>query len=189
MTNKSLTIGLVVTFVIAIFGIFSPVGQSAINSLGTAAANCASGVTCFTNLGATGTFEVDGAATFNSTVTNSAAVTNTSTFKLGSNGTTLTQIIKGTCNPLGMDVAQAASTTVGYDCAVTGVVSGDVVVANFASSSPTSGLGSLNDFQIKGVQASSTSGFITLKVANLTGISRTPSATNFASGTEYMIMR
>lgn len=57
-----------------------------------------------------------------------------------------------------------ASSTKAFDCAVTGIISTDIVFFSSASTTQTS-----NGFVITGASASSTAGFITLLVSNLTG--------------------
>jgi len=97
--------------------------------------------------------------------------------QLGTSGSSMTQIIKGTCDLVGGTVA-ATSTAFG-SCAVTGVVDGDLVFASLATSSASAA--------IAGARASSTSGFITVKVLNLSGASR--DITAFGSSTAYFIVR
>jgi len=97
--------------------------------------------------------------------------------QLGSSGTSLAQIVKGTCNLVGGTIA-ATSTGVA-DCAVTGVVDGDLVFASLATSSAQAA--------IAGARASSTSGFITVKVMNLSGVSK--DITAFGTSTAYLIVR
>lgn len=97
--------------------------------------------------------------------------------QLGTSGTSLSQIVKGTCNLVGGTVA--ATSTAFADCAVTGVVDGDLVFATFATSTPGA--------TIVGARASSTSGFITVKVLNLSGASR--DITAFGTSTAYVVIR
>lgn len=109
-----------------------------------------------------------------------------------SSATTVSELIKGTCALLGMDVSQTATTTSSYDCAVTGVVSGDTVVAQFASSSPTQNLPVAlgAGWFITSSKASSTAGFITVRVVNLAGSALVPSAnTSIGSSTAYIVLR
>lgn len=101
----------------------------------------------------------------------------------GSSGTTFTQFQKGTCSLIAPSFTVAASTTVSMDCAVTGVVSGDIVFADFA----TSTVGG-NGWAVDGSSASTTSGFITLRVTNWTGASNVIQS-SIASSTDYLIIR
>src|SRR5437868_3116917 len=64
------------------------------------------------------------------------SVSNAGLMTIGSSGTAITQILKGTCNLLGMDASATASTTSNYDCAVTGVQSGDVVHVQLSTTTP-----------------------------------------------------
>lgn len=91
--------------------------------------------------------------------------------------TAFTFIKKGTCNLVGGTIA---ATSTGFAaCAVTGALAGDLVFATFATSSPGAA--------IVGAQASSTAGYITLKILNLSGASRDTTA--FGTGTAYLIVR
>lgn len=120
-----------------------------------------------------GDFESDVAALFSSTLS------------LGTNGTTLSQLQKGTCSVIGATSGIVASTSIALDCAVTGVVTGDTVFAQFATSTPSAtGMGWL----ITRASASTTSGFITLSVTNGTGGTANLSA-SLGSSTKYLILR
>lgn len=79
----------------------------------------------------------------------------------------------------------SATSTKNYDCAVTGVVSTDKVYAlTLASSTPAGG-----GVFVVGANASSTAGFITVTVTNLTGASYNPATTGFGSSTPYLVLR
>lgn len=85
----------------------------------------------------------------------------------------------------------AATTTRNVDCAVTGVVSTDTVLSAVISSSTYSGsliTGSGGVIAIS-ARASSTAGFITVTLLNLTGSTFTFAGTGFGSTTNYMILR
>lgn len=101
----------------------------------------------------------------------------------GSSGSRLGPIISSTCSLIANSFTVAASTTVAMDCAVTGVVAGDIVFAQFASSSPIVG----NGWAVDQVSASSTSGFITLLVTNNVGASAVMPA-SIASTTRYLVL-
>lgn len=143
--------------------------------------------TISTNINTAGTLTVSGASSL-------AAVTTSGTLTVGSSGTALTQIIKGSCsswNGTGlnsMDGSQTASTTEAYDCAVTGVVSGDVVIAQLASSTPITTTAGSAYWSIVGAQASTTSGYITILLYN-NGPTAVPSALGVGSSTSYIIIR
>lgn len=111
---------------------------------------------------------------------------------IGNSGTAIGNFLFGTSALIGADVTQAASTTVAYDMAVTGALSGDVVISQFASSTPfvdeagnTNSLG----WVITSSKASSTAGYVTVLVANLTGSEAVLSATNIGSTTSYHLVR
>lgn len=102
--------------------------------------------------------------------------------KVGSNGSTVTQVIKGTGSIIG-NRSLTASTTGAFDIAVTGAVSGDNCFAQAASTTQVS-LG----FSIIGCSASTTSGYITLLVNNATG-GNAVVPYPIASSTNYLIVR
>lgn len=106
----------------------------------------------------------------------SGATSTVNALTLGSSGTALAQIVKGTCNLVGGSIAATSSAPA--DCAVTGVKSGDIVLATLATS--TNGV-------ITGARASSTDGYITVRVFNLTGAASSVSA--LGSSTAYFILR
>lgn len=104
----------------------------------------------------------------------------------GSSGSRVGPIITGTCALIlpGTNTA-TASTSISMDCAVTGVVSGDTVFASFATSTAitsTAGLG----WSIAGASASTTSGFITLRINNNTGANNVPSPVG--STTQFLVL-
>ena len=99
-------------------------------------------------------------------------------------GTVMTQILSGTGILIGPSyVSLVASTTLPFDIAVSGVVSGDRVLAQFATSS-ANGAG----WDIVGASASTTSGFVTVRIVNNTGTTATIPA-SVASTTQYLIIR
>lgn len=104
----------------------------------------------------------------------------------GTNGSRIGPVISGTCNLLGMDASATATTSSPYDCAVTGVVSGDTVIATLGTTSLTANLVK-NGWFIVGAKASSTSGFITIQIANYTGGAATPSTQQVGSSTNYLV--
>lgn len=92
-------------------------------------------------------------------------------------GSSVTSIIKGTCNLVGGTIAATSSAVA--DCAVTGVLDGDLVFATLATSTANA--------VIDGARASSTSGFITVRLHNLTGAASSVSA--LGSSTAYFVIR
>lgn len=97
----------------------------------------------------------------------------------------------GTCSIIGADVTQIGTSTAQYDCAVTGVLSGDAVIGQFASTTVqiSSTFGTALDWAITGAKASSTSGFITFTIANRANKTNVLSATNIGSTTNYWVTR
>lgn len=95
----------------------------------------------------------------------------------------IAKILSGTCTILA-NTSIAATSTANFDCAITGVTPGDIVtVASQASSTLAS------QFVIKGVTASSTAGFVTFSMLNLTGAAAVPAATvGVGSSTQYQIV-
>lgn len=97
--------------------------------------------------------------------------------KVGDNGRELTKIgaelatISGTT-----DTSHAASTTKYYYASVTGVTSGDVVLAQFATTSGAYAITYGMGWAIVDVKASSTAGFVDFAIANMTGSAKVPSA-------------
>lgn len=89
----------------------------------------------------------------------------------------------GSCSLISTNFTVAASTTVSMDCAVSGVISTDIVFGQFATSTT---LG--NGWAIDGASASSTSGYITFRVTNWTGGSALIPA-SLASTTKYFVSK
>ncbi len=111
----------------------------------------------------------------------------------GSNGSRVGPIISTTCSLIGLDApAQAASTTKPYDCAVTGVVSGDTVF--FAEATTTATYGAANaPFRIVSAKASTTAGYVTFGVFNALGASQVIGniggiQTGFGSSTQVLVL-
>lgn len=102
----------------------------------------------------------------------------------GTMGTRMSGFAFGTCSLIASSYTVAATTTIGMDCAVTGVVPTDGVFAQFATSTQIGSGG----WQIRGASASSTAGFITMSVVNGTGASSLIPA-SIASTTKYIVLR
>lgn len=100
----------------------------------------------------------------------------------GSNGSRIGLIAFGGCNMIASSFSFAASSSVAVDCAVPGVVTGDSVEAWFATSS-SNGAGWL----VTQSSASTTAGFITLRIVNNTGASAVIPA-SIASSTKYLVL-
>lgn len=122
---------------------------------------------------------------YNGGYNSAKSIKTTGDLTVGSSGTTVSQMQKGTCSLIAPSFSVTASTSVAMDCAVTGVQASDVVFAMFASSTPsTAGSG----WEVVGASASSTSGFITLSITNGTGATAVIPA-SLASTTQYLILR
>lgn len=169
MSNKILTIGLLVAVVIAIGGYLFPKvgGMNLFGSTSCANITCLSGGLRLVS-DAAGDFESDVAAVFNST------------FSLGTNGTSLNGIIATTCTGI-VYASLAATTTAPIDCAVTGTLTtAKVVVLSLPNERVAAG-NALN-LIVFGAHASSTPGYITAYVTNLLGVA----TTSYAQATTSM---
>lgn len=113
-----------------------------------------------------------------SVAANVTSVTNP--WRFGANGAIFSEFKAATCDLIGTNASQLASTSVAYDCAVTGVASGDVIMAQLASSTPAVGQG----WSIKASRASTTAGYVTVLLSNETGANKVPSATSVGSSTQ-----
>ena len=138
--------------------------------------------TISTNIVTEGTLAVTGASTLSSTLDVTGLSTLTS-LKVGSSGTTLTQVLSGTCSLVSNTSIAATSTGTGT-CVTTGSVAGDVVIVSLATT--TTKLAA--QYSVIGTVAGTDS--TTVRLLNLTGTAAVPSATNgFGSSTQYWIVR
>lgn len=103
----------------------------------------------------------------------------------GANGSRIGPIIAGQAALIGSNASQAASSTVAYDIAVTGVVAGDTVYVQLASSTPQTA--NQTYWTIIGSKASTTAGFITTLLWN-NGPAASPSVSGVGSTTNYIVM-
>src|SRR3989344_6903125 len=159
-----------------VFSVLSVLGGALLGTTLVAAAT-----TISTNITTAGTLDVEGASTL--------ASTTATTFKVGQTGTSNTLLLKGTCALIDSGESVVASTSVPFDCAVTGSLayaSGDTVYMQFATTSRGS---AATNWTIVGAKASSTAGYITAMVRNNTGGDAVVSATGIASTTNYIIIR
>lgn len=179
--------------VVALVAILLFLGSDYTNktNLGAVTTTCQGTTTCLTDLFVTGE-ELQGSATVGYSGTlNEGNVTRT--------GTTFTRLNGGTCYIKAYATTIAASSTAQVDCqataavsangiaALTGVTFGDSVIATLATS--TAGTAS-NGLVITGASASSTAGYVTLYISNLTGTTFTWPVTGTATGTvHYFVMR
>lgn len=129
------------------------------------------------------------------------ASTTITSLKAGQTGTQLSRVNAGTCYVLAYATTIDATSTAIVDCqataavggittvnasALAGVTAGDAVIAQFATSTSGSTLGGV---KIIGASASTTSGYIQLNVANLTGTTFTWPTTGTATGTvNYLVI-
>jgi len=163
---RNVWIAVVVVAIIAIVGLISP----------------KAGIVQIPELGG-GTRMINGLST--TSTSPDAGEVQTTYLTTGSSGTKVDQLITGTCSLLltgGTNVTIAATTTKIADCAVSGVVTGDVVFAQFATSTAVNG-----GWTITSAAASTTSGYITVGVQNNTGASAVIPA-SVASTTRYLIL-
>ena len=107
---------------------------------------------------------------------------------IGQNGSENIEMKSGTCTLTnystagqGIDASQAASSTVVYQCPVTGVASGDITLVQLATSTAMF----VNGWSVVGSTASSTAGYINVLISNLTGTARVPSVSGVGSSTNY----
>lgn len=99
-------------------------------------------------------------------------------------GTRFTFVKTGTCSLLAHS-SIPATTTRSVDCAITGIRSGDLVDLNLAASTTLA-----SQYVIKSSQASTTNGWATVQLLNLTGGTAVPANTNgFGSSTVYKLYR
>lgn len=106
--------------------------------------------------------------------------------QIGPTGTLNANSQFGTCNLIGGSAGLIASTTANFDCAVTGIQKGDTIVADLGANAP---LGPSLGFMLVKAVASSTNGYITFTIANLTGVSSSTLGTNLTNGIEYTTWR
>lgn len=115
---------------------------------------------------------------------------------VGTSGTNIDRINTGTCYIKAYAASIAASSSASVDCqanddvdaggiaALTGVTFGDIVVANLSTTTASDTFGGI---YIKGAAASTTPGYITLEIVNLTGTTFTWPTTGTATGTASYI--
>ncbi len=110
--------------------------------------------------------------------------------QVGGAGTKYSLVKSGTCTLLA-DSSIPATSTRAVDCAIpasgsfNGIRSGDIVRLNLQASTTLA-----SQYIIKSSQASSTNGYASALLVNLTGGAAVPSATNgFGSSTVYQIFR
>lgn len=158
MKTTSLWVALIAVAIIAIVGLFTPAAQQISQFVG--------GITNYDSVETAGLAVGSGCDNEGSTCT----------------GTTVTQVLEGTCNPTqAAKGSHAATTSLQFFCAVSGVVAGDrvTVIPPVGAGANISGAGSIyGGFVVNGAYATS-SDFIGFNVLNLTGAATTsyPQAT------------
>ncbi|HEY4508753.1 MAG TPA: hypothetical protein VJC13_00505 [Candidatus Paceibacterota bacterium] len=119
-------------------------------------------------------------------------VTGTTTSSLGvvvgSAGTPINQALRGSCALIYTSSLVTASSTKAFDCAVTGVLKGDQVFVQAATTTSAVAANSFGAFIITGASASSTAGYITIQITNFTGVVADVPR-EIASSTSYWIIR
>ncbi len=180
MTTKVKIVGVVIAIVIALLAIGAFSNPEKVPFFGSAVNG--GNVTDYDAVNVTGGYFVDGAAP--------AVIGGTGALTIGgSSGTTFTRLNGGLCDlNFGTTTsAIVASSTVAVDCQATnmlasatavqaalpGVATGDAVFVQLASSTPTTYLG----LKLNGCSASTTQGYITCGLTNVTGASITPATT------------
>ncbi len=93
--------------------------------------------------------------------------------------TNIGSIITTTCDLVGTGTSQGASSTKPYSCAVTGLTSSYIVMAQLASST-MNGLGA---WVIASSKASTTAGFADIVLYNASGVAAAPSAAGIGTST------
>lgn len=106
--------------------------------------------------------------------------------RVGNLGNNVTKLVATTCDLVGMNSSQLASTTASYDCAITGARSGDTVMAQLATSTQNA---SVLHWNISSARASTTPGFVTVRLQNFSGANAVPSATAVGSSTRVLLWR
>lgn len=101
-------------------------------------------------------------------------------------GTSVTKLLTGTCALISGNTDHTASTTEPYDCAVTNAASGDIVIAQLATTTAWSTT-MIGGFQVIGAKASSTAGYITIELFNASGRDRNATVAGYGSSTTYIL--
>ena len=104
---------------------------------------------------------------------------------IGPNGAAIEELKIARADFIGMNSTHAATSTKPYDLAVSGIAPGDAVFAQFSTTSPNGGLTNIG-WLIRGCHASSTAGYATCHVMNLTGGDAFLSARAVGSSTNVM---
>jgi hypothetical protein len=173
-------VGALIAIVIAIGGYSFPQVRSAFG-----------GISNFDQVDAADGFSVDGTTVIDGS---GNVTTGTNSLTVGSDGTPVTGLNAGTCYIKPYAATIVASSTAQVDCSaspyglspLTGITFDDKVSVELSTSTAASGISA--GINISGASASSTSGYLTLIVQNLTGAAYTWSTTANASGTATYIV-
>lgn len=179
MNNKLISGGVILAIVLSLFAILHQPGLSKLsNSLGATSAgnllaeNYIPYVLYNGGYNSAKDLNITGGATF------------------GSSGTTFNSLVGTTCNLIGSDASQVASSSKVYDCAVTGVTSSSIVIAQLATSTTVYGPSAgCPGWFIAGSKASSTAGFVTVSLVNDSCAAAVPSVTGVGSSTAVWTFR
>lgn len=128
-------------------------------------------------------------------LTNAGTLTQTGALTVGSSGSSLARINRGVCNIHAGANTIAATSTIQLDCqAGTGVLTalsnipawtaGDTVFVQQSTSTPTA----ISGLNLLGASASTTAGYITVRLANTTGTTYTWTAAA-SSSWQYLFIR
>ena len=142
--------------------------------------------TITTNIDTGGTLNVSGLTT----LTNASSTLLSVGTSGGSSGTTVAQILKGTCN-LSTTVARTSlsTSTLPFQCAVTNVVSGDQVFVSLPNDGGSvTGLSNVGGIRLSYAIASTTNGYIEVGLSNMSGTA-TSSYTLATTSVQYWIVR
>lgn len=108
-----------------------------------------------------------------------------STVKVGTNGSTITELKANTCNLANADTSIAATSTGYVYCAITGVASGDLTLVQLSTTTANALFGG---WTIQSSKASTTAGMIDVRLYNGTGAAAVPSVTSVGSSTNAWYM-
>ncbi len=111
------------------------------------------------------------------------SATSSGSLAIGSSGTPLSKVLFGTCNLFSSGDTIAATSSVIASCSAPGVVAGDKVFVNLA----TSTAGNNDQYAIVGASASSSADFIAVQLLNLSG--GASQTTKAGTSTQYLILR
>lgn len=170
MSIKNLVLGIIAALIVGVVAGHYLTQSSSKGFLG--ATGCGS-ITCLSGglrlvSDAGGDFESDVAAVVNSTL-NVTGLSTFGTIKVSSSGTTLNGIISTTCN-ITVYASLSATTTQSFDCPVTGALTTAKFVGVGATVTQNPGSSIANNLVLWGGHASTTAGFVSGYITNLTGI-------------------